>query len=210
MTRNRSGPSRLVVIAIDWACCQRAVTVWRRIALRLRACEASVVGIKLRSPRPATKPETRCASERYAARMRLALCSFCLALATVSLGCSPPRPPAAALNNNRAIDERPDAAAAVPEPSLTVGRARWSGPCATIVSRMRAVLARLPSACAADADCTCYPGGIEAVTGCGAVSDMATAREVTQIQADFRANRCDYSVSCAPRECRAACVQGRC
>lgn len=136
--------------------------------------------------------------------------SRCGLVALVAAGCSTPRPPPARSSGRADPVASATVDAGVAEPSLSIGRARWTGPCATVVSRMRAVVARLPSACASDAECMCYPGGIGAVTGCGGVSDPATAAEVARIQAEFRQSRCDYSVSCAPRECRAACMQGRC
>jgi hypothetical protein len=129
----------------------------------------------------------------------------------VAAGCSTPRPPRTAHSSGRAEPvANATVDAGVAEPSLSIGRARWTGPCATVVSRMRAVITRLPSACASDAACVCYPGGVESVTACGGVSDTEAAAEVARLQAEFRQNRCDYGVNCAPRECRAACVQGRC
>ena len=82
--------------------------------------------------------------------------------------------------------------------------------CDDVVSRVREVLGALPSSCAADGDCTCYPGGIDGVTDCGGVSDLPTAARIGVFTQDFSRLRCDGSVSCAPRQCLAACVAGRC
>jgi hypothetical protein len=82
--------------------------------------------------------------------------------------------------------------------------------CDAVVSRVRDVLATLPSACSSDADCTCYPGGIEGVTGCGGVSDLPTAERIGALTQQHDRLRCDGSVSCAPRQCLVACLDGRC
>jgi len=86
----------------------------------------------------------------------------------------------------------------------------WTGACAQIVAQMRTALAALPAACTTDAQCTCYVGGVEDVTRCGDVSDLGTARKIDALQERFDKAQCDYQVSCKPRECRAACVQGHC
>ena len=82
--------------------------------------------------------------------------------------------------------------------------------CDAVVTRVRAELATLPSACTSDADCTCYPGGIEGVTGCGGVSDLPTAERIGALTQEFDRLRCDGSVSCAPRQCLVACIDARC
>jgi hypothetical protein len=110
--------------------------------------------------------------------------------------------------------------ASVPEPSradappadeLRAGeRARWTGECARVVREVQVVLAGLPSLCEQDADCVCYPGGIEAVTGCGAEGDRETSLRIAELTAEFDRLRCDYGVNCAPRRCESACVDGKC
>lgn len=135
---------------------------------------------------------------------------FALALAALA-ACNTPRPPVAPPPHQQSTVALDASVAPTPDaPTLTVGRATWTGRCAEIVARMQTAKARLPSACTRDGDCVCYPGGIESVTGCGGASDGPTAAEITRIQTEFREARCDYGVNCAPRACNAGCVQGRC
>lgn len=144
----------------------------------------------------------------YAHSMSRSTLTFALAALAA---CNTPRPPVAPPPNRpSAVAVDSGVAPSSVEPTLTVGRASWTGRCAEIVSRMLAVKARLPSACASDNDCACYPGGIDAVTGCGGASDGPTSAEITRIQTEFSEARCNYRVNCSPRACNVGCVRGRC
>jgi hypothetical protein len=143
----------------------------------------------------------------FAAHCRFACASFCLVA-----GCGQPGsgdPPAAAPGPAPAVG--PPRADAGPADEVRAGeRARWTGECARVVREVRAVLAGLPSPCETDADCVCYPGGIEAVTGCGRESDRETSSRISELTREFDRLRCDWGVDCAPRRCESACVDGKC
>jgi len=77
------------------------------------------------------------------------------------------------------------------------------------VQALEAELAKLASSCAADKDCTCYPGGVGGVARCGGVSDVAAAGRIEALTRRFADSRCDNRVNCAAQLCLAACVDGR-
>jgi hypothetical protein len=113
-------------------------------------------------------------------------------------GTAPPAATAKSLaSTNASAAPPPRAAPADPE-------------CQRIVQALKTELAKLPSACTADKDCTCYSGGVSGVTGCGGVSDVAAARRIATLTREFTKSRCDNRVNCAAQLCRAACVDGRC
>lgn len=141
---------------------------------------------------------------------------LCLTALAALFACNTTRTPASATtqhtSHTTSVAESASDAATAAEigPTLSIGASSWTGRCADIVSRLRAVKSRLPSACQQDGDCQCYVGGVSDVTGCGGASDAATAAEIARIQAEFRAARCDYGVNCSPRVCDVRCVNQRC
>ncbi len=133
---------------------------------------------------------------------RLALVAL-VALASCSRN-SPaggPAPPAATANS---LASTP--ASATPPPPAPSANPK----CARVVQALKAELAKLPSSCTTDKDCTCYSGGVSNVTGCGGVSDMAAARRIGTLTREFVDSRCEGRVNCAATRCLAACVDGYC
>ena len=82
--------------------------------------------------------------------------------------------------------------------------------CRRAVRELEREVAKLPSRCTEDADCTCYNGGVRDVTNCGGVSERATASRMNALTDELRKARCSPSVACAASVCSARCVSGVC
>jgi len=119
--------------------------------------------------------------------------------------------PVSPIAPNAAKDVEPAPAVAPPADEVSArGDTRWTGACAGVVRKLQAVIATLPSKCGKDAECFCYRGGVEGVTGCGGESDSPTASRISELTDEFDRLNCSYSVSCAARTCNAGCVDGTC
>ncbi|MCA9594273.1 MAG: hypothetical protein KC776_13210 [Myxococcales bacterium] len=132
-----------------------------------------------------------------------------LVLALFAAGCSksgassgpPPSPsPTQAPAPSAAPASTPTAATATATPSA----------CSELEDKLRAELAKLPSPCSADADCTCYVGGVSGVTGCGGISNLSAAKRIGELTQQHHDQKCGGQVSCAARLCQPACVNGSC
>jgi hypothetical protein len=62
-------------------------------------------------------------------------------------------------------------------------------------------------ACATDADCRCYPGGISPKHGCGGVTDAKSAAE---LEAIAKKQGPTEGIDCAAWMCAPICERGRC
>jgi hypothetical protein len=82
--------------------------------------------------------------------------------------------------------------------------------CEAYIAEYAAALEARDDACARDADCACYQGGVGPAAGCGGVTGRATAVTLDAILARFQAAACDYTQQCAPWACEPRCVEGRC
>ncbi len=81
-------------------------------------------------------------------------------------------------------------------------------PCGSTLASYDALVAS-GGACTADADCTCFNGGVSTKTPCGGVTDKATAVKLETLTTDYESGHCN-GLSCAAYTCIAACNAGRC
>lgn len=80
--------------------------------------------------------------------------------------------------------------------------------CSSIVASYDALVAS-GGACASDADCTCFKGGVSLTTPCGDVTDKATSAKLDKLVTDYESARCN-SLMCAASVCTPSCNSGHC
>lgn len=107
-------------------------------------------------------------------------------------------------------------AACTKEPSRTTPLSDSGSPaspkmdCDAYASAFNDVLGRTSGACAAAADCKCFPGGVSTKHGCGGITDKATAENLESLAKGFRTAGCPSSIACAAWRCQPVCRGGRC
>jgi hypothetical protein len=111
-----------------------------------------------------------------------------VALAAVAIACQKPPAPIAS-----------EAAAPVSSSSSS---------CASTVASYDALVAA-GGACASDADCLCFNGGVSQKTPCGGVTDKASAAKLDKLVGDYESGHCD-SLMCAAQICTPSCNAGKC
>jgi hypothetical protein len=83
-------------------------------------------------------------------------------------------------------------------------------PCAASVAEFARTLKSASGACRIDADCACYPGGIGEASGCGDVTDAASASALKAVASRYLQAGCQHTVQCAPWLCAPKCRKGFC
>jgi hypothetical protein len=83
-------------------------------------------------------------------------------------------------------------------------------PCVVASAKFRVTLDKHSGSCTTAADCGCYPGGIDRRSGCGGVTDKATAERLQKIADDFHQMKCKLQAHCAAWQCAPKCSDGKC
>lgn len=99
--------------------------------------------------------------------------------------------------------------AACRQPSATTSDAAPSGvSCSATISSYDALVAS-GGACATDADCSCFNGGVSQKTPCGGVTDKATEAKLEPLITAYQNGHCN-ALMCAASMCMPSCSAGRC
>ncbi len=81
--------------------------------------------------------------------------------------------------------------------------------CAELTQAFRRTWKQAPGTCATDNACGCYNPVVEE-SGCGGVTDSATAATLAGIEKQFHAASCPWPHACAAQACNPQCAGGRC
>lgn len=125
----------------------------------------------------------------------VARCALLLSFALSLAGCN--------TCSGSASTPPPDGTTAAPTPDPI------THPCVVTAAQYSIAIEKGSDACASDADCGCYQGGI-GKSGCGGVLNKESVSKLDVIAKSFHAMKCQPSVDCAAWACQPRCEAGHC
>ncbi len=144
--------------------------------------------------------------------------ALALAAASFGIGCDAKTPAPQDPTSQPTAPAPTAASTATAAPPAAIRSARPSDPdpdpithpCVVAIAQFEQKLKNAAGTCQSAADCDCYPGGLGRKSGCGGVTDKATAKTLHDLAAEFRKDGCTVTQNCAARACQPRCEAGKC